>query len=227
MTNLPSPGQRAPGTTAAAPSSTDVDLDAWDPWTPQEVAEHLAGVAVPWWVCGGWALDLFRGEQSREHEDLEFAVCRRDFPAVSNALLTDGQHEHFFVGDGRAHPLGSGELPPEEYTQVWTRHRDTAMFRTDTFLDPGDRDEWVCKHDRRLRRPLGQAIGVSRDGIPYQRPELVLLMKAKHRRDKDEQDLAGTLPLLGDDQRRWLFAAVELVYPDHAWLRALSGAGEH
>ncbi|MGH3656155.1 MAG: nucleotidyltransferase domain-containing protein [Micromonosporaceae bacterium] len=29
---------------------------------------------VPWCVAAGWALDLFRGEQTRPHEDLEIAV---------------------------------------------------------------------------------------------------------------------------------------------------------
>jgi len=39
-----------------------------------EVAKLLAGVDVPWCVAAGWALDLFHGEVTREHEDLEIAV---------------------------------------------------------------------------------------------------------------------------------------------------------
>lgn len=195
-----------------------LDLDNWDAWAPGELADRLAGVGVPWWVCGGWALDLFRGEQRREHSDIEFAVCRADFPAVRDALLADGNHEMFYVGDGRGYRLV--DVPPAEYTQVWTADRSTGTFRTDTFLDPGDRDEWVCKRDHRLRRPLAGTIAFSADGVPYQRPEVVLLMKARHRRPKDDDDLAATLPLLPADARAWLVAALELIHPGHEWIAA-------
>lgn len=46
----------------------------WDAWHPLEVAQRLRGVDVPWCVAAGCALDLFRGKQTREHEDLEIAV---------------------------------------------------------------------------------------------------------------------------------------------------------
>ena len=38
------------------------------------MADRLRGVTVPWYVAGGWALDLYRGVESREHEDLEIGV---------------------------------------------------------------------------------------------------------------------------------------------------------
>ncbi|MGA8113308.1 MAG: hypothetical protein WCA46_06575 [Actinocatenispora sp.] len=195
-----------------------VDIDAWDAWAPDELAARLADVGVPWWVCGGWAIDLFRGDQTREHEDIEFAVCRADFPTVRDALLADGRHDQFCAGNGRVVALEPDELPSEEYGQVWTRDRSAGMFRTDTFLDGGNRREWICKRDDRLRLPLTEMIAVSADGVPYQRPEVVLLMKAKHHREKDEQDLAGSLPYLSADARRWLADALELVHPGHAWL---------
>jgi len=51
-------------------------------WTPSEVARHLAGVATPWCVAAGWALDLFRGTQTREHGDIEIAIPAASFPEV-------------------------------------------------------------------------------------------------------------------------------------------------
>ena len=50
------------------------DVELWDAWTPNVAAERLRGVTAPWYVAAGWALDLFRGGQTREHEDLEIAV---------------------------------------------------------------------------------------------------------------------------------------------------------
>jgi hypothetical protein len=54
-------------------------LAAWSPWSPEQAAEQLAGVSAPWCVIGGWAIDLFLGEQTRPHEDLEIAIARSDF----------------------------------------------------------------------------------------------------------------------------------------------------
>ncbi len=41
---------------------------AWDASHPLDAAARLAGVDVS---AAGWALDLYRGEATRGHEDLE------------------------------------------------------------------------------------------------------------------------------------------------------------
>jgi hypothetical protein len=68
-------------------------------------------------------------------------------------------------------------------------------------------------------------IAFTTDGIPYQQPEIALLFKAKHTRDKDQADFDTVLPLLGPDRRGWLADALTLVHPEHPWLRALGAAG--
>jgi len=73
-----------------------------------------------------------------------------------------------------------------------------------------------------VRRPYRQAVATILDGIPYLRPEVVLLAKAKHRRDKDEADFAVTLPVLDEEPRRWLAEAITIVHPDHPWLARLA-----
>jgi hypothetical protein len=42
------------------------------------------------------------------------------------------------------------------------------------------------------------------DGVPYLASEIVLLLKAKNPRDKDEADFWCALPLLDGGQRLWL-----------------------
>lgn len=37
----------------------------WEPTHPRAVPELLAGLTCPWWIAGGWALDLFMGRESR------------------------------------------------------------------------------------------------------------------------------------------------------------------
>ena len=218
MSDAPRDGVPVP--TAGAPAGLDVDN--WDPWTPEQLARRLAGVDAPWWVCGGWAIELFHRDSGagrlRDHEDLEFGICRPDFPAIRAALRADPELDQYSAGDGMLWPLPSDELPPAHITQVWTATAADNVFRTDLFLDPGSRQEWVCKRDERLVRPLADTIARSASGVPYQRPEVVLLMKAKHARDKDLADCAATLPLLAPAQRAWLAAALRLVHPGHAWI---------
>jgi hypothetical protein len=67
--------------------------------------------------------------------------------------------------------------------------------------------------------PYDRLIEWTDDGIPYGRPEVILLYKAKHSRDRDEGDFADMLPLLEPERRRWLADALELVHPGHPWLR--------
>ena len=80
----------------------------------------------------------------------------------------------------------------------------------------------MCHRDVRIRLPLADVVAVNADGVRYQRPQYVLLAKAKHRREKDEADLANVAPTLDSDARRWLAAALTVVHPGHPWIERFS-----
>jgi hypothetical protein len=70
--------------------------------------------------------------------------------------------------------------------------------------------------------PYARLIEHTEDGIPYGRPEVILLMKAKHAQlDKNERDLEAVLPRLDAERRAWLRDSVALVHPGHEWLDVL------
>lgn len=199
------------------PGGIAVDHDApWDAWHPVEAAELLSGVAVPWCVAAGWALDLFRGEQTREHEDLEIAVPIGSFDPIRTAL---SDFEIEVVGSGRRWPLDSPAF--DVIYQTWVREPDNGVYRLDIFREPHDGDTWICRRDETIRLPYDQIILSSPDGVPYLVPEIVLLFKAKHSRPKDQADFAGALPLLSPRRRAWLTAALTRVHPGHSWLSLL------
>ena len=193
----------------------------WAPWTPWEVAERLAGIATRWYVVAGWALDLFRGATTREHEDIEIGVPAAGFAEVRRALAA---LECDVVGSGddgvgRRWPLGSAAF--DQHFQTWFREPDSGVYRLDVFRDPHDADTWLCRRDPSIRRPYGDVVRATDAGVPYLSPEVVLLFKAKHRRDKDEADFDGTLPMLSDAERGWLRAGLETIHPGHPWLARL------
>ena len=70
--------------------------------------------------------------------------------------------------------------------------------------------------------PYGWLIEWTDDGIPYGRPEVVLLFKAKHaHQEKNGAYFAAVLPRLDPDRRAWLGDALARVHPGHEWLDAL------
>jgi hypothetical protein len=112
-------------------------------------------------------------------------------------------------------------VPPLDKHQVWLLDRRAGVWRLDVFLEPGDIETWVCRRDQTIRRQRAEMTGVSASGVPYLRPEGVLLYKAKATRPKDEADFAAAAPVMDATARRWLQAALQRVHPDHPWIGAL------
>jgi hypothetical protein len=194
-------------------------IEAWRPWTPWEAAARLEGVKAPWCVVGGWALDLWLGAQRRRHYDLEIAIPRADLPGVREHL--SGLQLHA-VGDGEVVALSPGEDTPADKHQNWVADPQERAWRVDVMLEPGDAETWVFRRDETLTRPRARMVASTADGIPFLRPEGVLLFKAKAVRAKDEEDFQAALPWLEDEAREWLRAALERTHPDHVWRPALT-----
>jgi Aminoglycoside-2''-adenylyltransferase len=198
------------------------DNEKWDAWRPQEVARRLADIDVPWYVAAGWAIDLFLGEERREHEDLEIAVPR---DRLGEVLAVFDECELFAAGvpgPGLVMPLAHVDVTCRSYHQTWVRERASGHWRLDVFREPADGDVWICRRDSSIRLPYDRVIERTSDGIPYGAPEIVLLFKAKHSRAKDDGDFAAVLPRLAAARRRWLAAALARVHPGHRWLDALA-----
>jgi hypothetical protein len=185
---------------------------------------RLTGVQAPWCVVAGWAIDLFLGGERREHDDLDVAVPARRFGEVAAGLPG---LEPFVPGveNGRelAWPLEEAGGREETHHQTWFREPATGAWRIDVFREPHAGDTWICRRDERIRLPYRELILRTEAGIPYARPEVVLLFKAKHARPKDEDDLDATLPRLDATSRERLAGWLELVHPGHAWIERVRG----
>jgi hypothetical protein len=202
------------------PGGTKVDDPPWQAWSPAGITQRLARVRVPWYVAGGWAIDLFLGRQTREHGDLEIAVPAPDFAAVRDALAG---YEFEVVGSGQAWPLDSPAF--HVMHQTWVSEPGTGVYRLDIFREPQHDGAWVCRRDETIRLPYERVIRRTGDGIPYLVPEIGLLFKAKWSAEpKNQADFENVLPLLGRDAAAWLRWALQRVHPGHAWIGALDRA---
>ena len=193
-------------------------IEAWDAWRPTELACRLKRVSRRWYVVGGWALDLWHGFQTREHEDLEFSALSDDV-AVFRELL--GELAFFTAHAGVVEFLPKTAEPPTHVAQLWGLDTAAGYWRVDMMIERGTPSTWVYKRDPTIRAARSEAIRTDEKGIAYLAPAAVLLFKAKHRRPKDETDFERALPKLSLADRVILKQWLDIAHPGHAWRDAL------
>jgi hypothetical protein len=210
--------EQPPGGRQLSPDDIEALGRRWaNCWSPAEVAQRLTDVAAPWCVAAGWALDLFRGGQTREHSDLEIAVPAGSFPEIRDRFpgyVFDTVTTGHLWEDAAPAVIAATH-------QTWLREPSTGDYLVDVFREPHDGDMWIYRRDETIRFPYADIIGHTGEGIPYLAPELVLLFKAKHLRPKDQADFDGTVPHLAPVQRATLAELIAHVHPGHRWLASL------
>jgi hypothetical protein len=89
---------------------------------------RLAGISLtaPWWVAGGWALDLFLGFSTRPHKDLDIGIARRDVSTVCRSLNEWEFHE---ARAGTLTPLTPGDAPRAEVNSLAAIRRTAIGIR--------------------------------------------------------------------------------------------------
>jgi len=201
-------------------SRDPLSLGRWQPLRPHEIAALFTPRDVPWWIAGGWALDLFLGDQTRAHDDIDVQILRRDQGSIRAAL--QGWDVQGALPSPRPARWPFTEWRLDEVLDpaihdVWCRPRGGAPWAVQLMIGESDGDDWIFRRDARVRRALG-AIGRRTDaGIPYLAPEIQLLYKATDPRPKDEADFTRVAPRLDGDSRHWLRTALALSYPGHKW----------
>ena len=188
------------------------------------VARVMRGYRHPWFVSGGWAIDLFVGRVTREHEDIEIGAffphqdaLRRHLAGWELARIRNDAAEPWAAGD----PI---ELP-EFQLQARSARRAPNVF--DIFFNPLDGDEWVSRRHRGMRRPAAEieartaAHGRVPANVPFLVPEVQLLYKAKYHRPKDDADFEAAVGSMTAAQRRWLRETLARHHPGDAWIDSL------
>lgn len=186
----------------------------WDPASPNDAAEWFANISMPWWVAGGWAIDLFLGRETRRHADLDIGVLRRDVGVVLSSI---SGWEAFEAKDGVLTRL-SHTIPRREVNSLWCRELGTHLWKLELMLDESEGDFWVYRRDPTVRRMLGNLVYRSSKGIPYLAPEVQLLYKAKHARPRDELDFESVVPHLSGEALQWLHQSLVRTLPSHPWI---------
>ena len=198
------------------------DLRPWRAVVPDSCADWFSSLKVPWWVAGGWALDLYTGEQSRAHEDLDVGVLRANISSVLDALSS---FEVFEAKDGVLTPIQAGNAPRPDVYSLWCRPTGSLRWEVELMLDECLGEEWVYRRCESIRRPLSSVVQRSLSGLPYLAPEIQLLYKARGMRPRDQADFDRIAPRLSRAAQTWLLQALEYAEPAHSWISALRKRG--
>jgi hypothetical protein len=200
----------------------DTPLGPWEPAPPHEVVAIFAGFIGPWWIAGGYAIELAVGHRIRDHADIDVVVLRSDQLFVQQVLVG----WDLFAADppGTLRPWRPLETLPASVQDVWCRPNPASPWRIQVMLDEAEGGEWIFRRDPVVHRNLALIGAVTDDGIPYLAPEIQLLYKAERARLKDETDFVAVLPFLAPAQRAWLNEAIRICHGDeHPWLSRLGG----
>lgn len=190
----------------------------WCPWEPvalADVATLFSSVEVPWWVAGGYAIELAVGYSFRDHSDVDVLLLRRD-QLVAQQLLPAWE---WWAADppGTLRPWQPGETLSAAVHDIWCRPGPSEPWRIQIMLDEAEGQDWISRRCAQVRRPIDLLGWNSPEGAPYLSPEVQLFNKAHQPRPKDEEDFRAVLPALDASQRQWLATAIAQAYGDRPW----------
>ncbi|MFD4139551.1 nucleotidyltransferase domain-containing protein [Streptomyces sp. NPDC058572] len=185
------------------------------------MAELFQSADFPWWIAGGYAIELAVGRALRPHGDLDILVLRRDQLRARERVAGWDLQVADPPGAGQLRAWVTGEVLQEPLHDIWCRRTPGAHWSVQLMLDEADGEDWVSRRDPRVRLPLTRLGRVTAQGVPYLTPEVQLFYKAKQTRGKDEVDFDAVFPLLDTAQREWLLDALNTTAPEHPWRRRL------
>ena len=214
---------------------------------PEMVCEQLKDAPFQWAVCGGYAIDLFLGQTTRIHGDVDVCVFEKDRDAALKYMLDTGWNVYEFRGMGKMRRLHAGIksdagrnlmcvkegcqlvkfYPCEEEGMLYHEFKHVGIEKCDyieLLFNRTDDGEFVFSVDKGIKREINKAI-MYRCGAAYLAPEIVLLYKAAQPdRDENRVDFESVYPYMREEQKAWLMQSIEKLYPEgHKWLEKGQG----
>ena len=157
----------------------------------------MAHFNKPWFVAGGWAIDLFIGRETRRHQDLDIAIFRKDQFHLRD-YLHEWKFQKVYNGEFFTWEKEFLELPIHQLNAI----NPANGAQLEILLNEASNKEWRFRRDLSITLPLSYTWSVSDSGIPYLNPVIVLLYKAKTTRAKDHQDFLAVKDTLDAEQKK-------------------------
>lgn len=193
-------------------------------------------------VCGGYAIDLFLGVESRLHGDIDILAYWTDRNKIIEYMWTQGFEVYEMLGDKMVHHItdvnnqfikkrnifcikdgcefvrlkATGETNIY-FVELTPTIQVKLNFIEILFNDKTD-EHFLYARNHNIKRDLGKAILYVED-VPYLAPELCLLYKSTDTERKSYQhDYDLSMQKMTYEQKEWLFNSLKIIYPTgHLW----------
>lgn len=204
-----------------------------------DLVTFMQSFNAPWFVSGGWAIDLHLNRITRDRCDLDISVPHSDrFRAIDFFLEKGWQVEGKLRGGFKTIRKLSDYDEEMDYTWCFLKEADFVKEYLDeggnrriaynrssqqeldyveVFFDRIEDGYFVYRREPRIKRVTSLAI-LKRDGIRYLAPEVVLLFKSNDLSKKNQGDFDNAIPSMEAEAISWLSASLSLLYGDsHGW----------
>jgi hypothetical protein len=172
----------------------------------------------PWFIAGGWCIDLGIDEITREHEDIDICIFREHAETILQyfndwdiyvAIPGEARLERCLTVDDLTRPRYGLHLHKEDhFIEILLTDRSEAKI--------------LFRKNHRIWMDEKQFVREDTLGRRFVAPEWQLLFKAKEGRAKDEEDFQSTLPYMTTEQKQWLSSALSVQFPSSSWIKQLN-----
>ncbi len=211
-----------------------------------EANELLRNGGFEYAFCGGQALDLFLGYESRVHGDIDVCVYWDERNRIIRYMQSQGFEVFEMLGGGRAHRITDVSDQIQKKKNIFCFRNGCPLVKT--YPPDGDGCCWMeffhigqteldfieflfndqsqgafeYARNRMIALEMEKAV-LFRDGVPYLAPELCLLYKSTDiEREGYQQDFELVCRAMDPARREWLRNAFRQEYPGgHPWLDVL------
>jgi hypothetical protein len=181
----------------------------------QQVGSLFASLPCRWFVCGGWALDLFLNRVTRTHKDVDIAIARNDQLIVRDYLRRRGWGFERVV-NGALAPWADDEWLTLPAHAIWCKNDGHTPGFVELLLNEIEGEQFRFRRDQSITLARGRMSFQSLSGLPALAPEIVLLYKSNDPEDS-EADFQNTVESLSGESRNWLKSALHVLFARHAW----------
>jgi hypothetical protein len=209
----------------------------------KEAEELLDGHNFEYAICGGLAIDIFLGYESRKHGDIDVLAYWSDRDSIILYMQSIGFNVYEMLGGGMAHHIT--DIHKQEYKKrnMFCSTRDcelvnltptgeTDLYKIDFFhigqtklnfieflFNDKDENYFFYARNKEIKRELNKAF-LYENGSSYLAPELLLLYKSTDTdREGYQQDFELAYTKMSNEQREWFNNSLRIMNPDgHKWL---------
>jgi hypothetical protein len=181
------------------------------------ILNEMKNFKFPWFIAGGWSIDLAIGNQTREHGDIDIVIFREH---------TQETLDYFNSWDIKVAIPGESRLEPcSSIVDTFVPRYCLHLFRENDFIEilltETIEDQVIFRKERSIVMELERFIRTNPDSIPYVAPEWQLLFKSMNPRTHDEQDFQNYLHYIRPEERNWLKNSIKKVNEKSNWIDLL------